>query len=136
MDGSGETQRLGVGDAVAWTRLLKHGGAESATPARTEGLRGAEGPFAGPPPRLVRELRRVRIAALHRKGVRGGQRVCVWGCVTAGRGLRAATPYPSGGAGAEPRQGARPATVYWGPCARRPRASVPALLGSPPETGG
>lgn len=89
-----------------------------------------------PPPRLVRELRRVRIAALHRKGVGGAQRVCVCGCVTAGRGLRAATPYPSGGAGAEPRQGARPATVYWGPCARRPRASVPALLGSPPETGG
>jgi len=49
VDGSGETQRWGVGDAVAWTRRFKHGGAESAAPAGTEGLRGAEGPFAASP---------------------------------------------------------------------------------------
>lgn len=48
----GEPQSSGVGDAVAWTRQLKPDGAESATPAGTEGLRGAVGPFPGPP-RLV-----------------------------------------------------------------------------------
>lgn len=106
VDGSGETQRWGVGDAVAWTRRLTHGGAESATPAGTEGLRGAEGPFAGPP-RLVRGLQRVRTAALHRKGFEGGCGcVCVeWGVHHGRAGAAGSDPHPLGGAGAEPRPG-------------------------------
>lgn len=45
----GEPQSLGAGDAVAWTRQLEPEGAESATPAGTEGLQGAVGPFPGSP---------------------------------------------------------------------------------------
>ena len=62
-----------------------------------------------PPPRLVRELQPVRIAALHRKGAHGGQ--------PQGPGVRqggagaAATPSQPVRAGAEPRQGVRPAAV-------------------------
>lgn len=99
------------GDAVAGTRRLRPGGAESAALKGTEGLWGAEGPFGRTPsPGLVRELQRVRIAALHRKGARGGQPRGEGGTRQGGAGA-AADPRRPRTAGDEPRQGARPAAV-------------------------
>lgn len=48
VENPGETQSRAVGDAGAWTWRLKQRGAESATPAGTEGLWGAGGPLRAP----------------------------------------------------------------------------------------